>query len=416
MMTPYELLKRRIISEGKFKLSILKLVIDWTVALYIVIPALIAAGYYYSLWLSHPPKGFEILSVPIVLFLLYFFSFNGAIRIFIKSGDRIFLLGNRTWVEKITIYSLSYSAISYLIQSIILFIIFIPLFKYHHFTLLKVLVLLLFVYLAKVFWGLIKQFLAFKFKGFEYSIINFFLMIIGYNIFFFIFQKSLDSLSFLGIAVWVLLGIDAYLVKLRIKIKGTFLEDLVREEELSIKYFSILLSFSGIEIKKEKEKRKKPFLFSRSQNIFKRRNKVLSLVEVAIKATLREKKNLTQYLQISSICFFIVLTVPNNLKVGLWLGFSFMFPMYLGLYFKQIISVPFIKLFTWDSYTIKKAMEKYLFLMSIPGFSLVTLVLNISRLNIISFIMAVIFSTISLFFTSKIVASFYMLKNDKNYN
>lgn len=45
MITPAKLFKKRIVSDWKFQYKVWRMAIDWTVALYIVIPAIILGIY-----------------------------------------------------------------------------------------------------------------------------------------------------------------------------------------------------------------------------------------------------------------------------------------------------------------------------------------------------------------------------------
>ncbi|SMB80422.1 ABC-2 type transport system permease protein [Desulfonispora thiosulfatigenes DSM 11270] len=410
MLTPRKVFFHRVKVEEKFKLSVFKQIVDWVVALYIVIPALAFAIYYYHLWWFSPPVWFDFIPVVLVLSGLFLFTRVGGIRLYLEDADRIFLLPQKLWIGKIIRYGITYSLIVKLGQTLLVFGILSPLFKYYQLEYGKIVILVCFVFLLKVFFGIVGQLVSLRWQGWKLFVLDKLIFILGYSGFLYLAQVMLQKMIVAVISILLFILALFYLIRKRLRLKGTFLEDIVREKEESLKYIDLLLGFNGIEVKKPKRIRKRPFLFARSRSLFKKKTKAIALTEVAIKATLRSPKYVMQYFQIVAICIVVLLTIPQGLQILLWLVFSFLVPSFLTLYFQSVYIAEFIQLFKWDMHTRQKAIQKYLFYLSIPGFGLISLALNVHNFSSMGIILSLVLSIFWISFSSKMVANYFILR------
>lgn len=108
-MTPSKLFVKRLLAELKFRFNIWKIVVDWTVALYIVIPLLFVGGRQYLLLWKNPPAFLNLLPVELLFLLCYLLAWSGSMRVFLREGDQLFLISQERWVKSIIAYGLSYS-------------------------------------------------------------------------------------------------------------------------------------------------------------------------------------------------------------------------------------------------------------------------------------------------------------------
>lgn len=71
MITQAKLFQDRVLSYWSFQWKVFRTAVDWIVAIYFVVPALIAVGYVYSSWWLNPPEWFAMIPFSLVLTGLY---------------------------------------------------------------------------------------------------------------------------------------------------------------------------------------------------------------------------------------------------------------------------------------------------------------------------------------------------------
>ncbi|TEB14697.1 Bacterial ABC transporter protein EcsB [Pelotomaculum sp. FP] len=409
MMSPKKLFFRRLSSELKFQFSVWKTIIDWTVALYIVIPAIALGINQYLLWWQDPPYWLNLLPVGLLFAIFFFFAWSGKIRIFLREGDQLFLLYEKQWLKQIIKYGLIYSfSLNFLLS--MFFVLFLAPFilQHYQFSQIQLISLFFITFLSKVFLGLTKQLLTLRFYGWRQFVVVRGLMVLG-SLLFATFVPNIlnDSIIYMITILILFIAIGMLSIK-RLNYKGSFFVDVAREQSEKLKYVSFLLGFSGVNIKKPRKQRKRPWLFSRSNLIFKKRNAVNGLAELCIKSTLRNGRSLSQYLQFVLICILFIMGIPCNLKWLIWLVFAFVFINFVGLYWKESLASEFIELFYWNHEDKHLALRKFLFIMTLPGFLLISIT---AGFQVFSWLGALLILPVSIglvFYLCRIVA-FYLV-------
>ena len=408
MITPNKLFFKRLISEWKYNFSIWRTVIDWTIALYIVIP-LIAFGIdQYWIWWHITPNWLNIIPFNFFIATNVLFAWSGTIRVFIQEADQIFLLNQNKWVKAIIKRGIAYSIVLNLILSFFFFLILAPFLIVHYkISNITLVVLFLITFMSKIALGLLKQIIELYFYGFKQVLLlrGIFISISSLFITFFhyfILENSLVCYIF----IIFLLIINCILVNKRINIKGSFFDDIEREQNERLKYVNILLGLSGMHIRKPKKQRIRPWLFSKSNLIFKKRTAINGLVELCIKSTLRNKKYVIQYFQFVILC---VLTTLAFSAIGwlIWLGMAFILTNFVSLYWKEVMGSDFVKIFQWKTEDKYYASRKFLFIMTLPGFMLVSFAIGFQSFLWIGAFSILPISVGVVYYMSKIV-SYYI--------
>ena len=372
MISPGMLFTKRLFSELKFKFDMWRIVIDWTVALYIVIPALIVGIRQYLLLWQGPPDFLKVIPPGALYFFCYFFAWSGSTRIFLREGDQLFLLNKEKWIRKIMTYGLGYSYGFNLLLTVFFFGLLAPIiFKHYHFTLEQTIVLVLITYLSKNVLGLIKQLVSIRFIGWHHFVIKRGIMLLAILFFLILAPPGLKNKGYALFIILILLAATVYLSIRRLSLKNSFFADVASEQAEKIKYVGFLLNISGINIKKAKGQRKSPWLFRNSNRIFKKRTPVNSLVELNLKSFLRNKQRLLQFFQFFLICFLVTLTIPGEAKWLVWLALAFIFTNFTGLYWRESLNSEFLQLFSWKPETQRAALEKFLFIIMLPSLLLI---------------------------------------------
>ncbi|GAV22263.1 membrane protein [Carboxydothermus pertinax] len=184
-----------------------------------------------------------------------------------------------------------------------------------------------------------------------------------------------------------------------------------REKNLRFRLASFFLSFSVKDIKKPKNQRLRPWLFPRSNLLFKKRTPQNGLVELGIKAVLRDNQSLKEYFQVLLLCVLIVVTVPVNLKGLVLLALAFIWVNYVGLYWQEITKAPFLQMFAWKREDKALALQKFLFLMSLPGVLLLSLIVGYQTFAWIGTLLVIPISIVLVFYLCKFVTFYLLLKN-----
>lgn len=375
MMTAAKLFLRRLVSEWKYQFEVWTTVVDWVVALYIVIPFLGLFLQQYLSWWRKIPEWLVYTPLNVLLGIIVLFTWSGTIRIFVEDADQLFLLQQKTWIRQIKKYSLGYSIVINLFTTSLVIIVIAPLLLRHYgFSFTECVWLVLFTFVFKTAIGIGKQLTALHFKGLIQRLVMFVLLLITgtYYRLSMVFLLSHRSLFYLS--ALVLLTTLILLLYRRVSIRGTFSEDVSREQDAKLKLANLFLQIHGTQMKKPKISRKRPLLFRNSNLLFRERTPVNGLVELTLKTVLRNSKHVTFYLQLIGGCLLMILAAPPIWKLLLWVAFLIILTFIVWLYWQEAVNSPFVSLFSWLRETKVAAASKAVFLMALPGQMIISLV------------------------------------------
>lgn len=106
-MSPF---KARLKRQWQFHLLLLRSVADWTTYVYICIPAVLFCYFCYRETILKQSYGiFEVIPLPLLVFLLFLCVKVGPIRTFIEAADRLFFIQDNTKMKQLKIVGLLYS-------------------------------------------------------------------------------------------------------------------------------------------------------------------------------------------------------------------------------------------------------------------------------------------------------------------
>ncbi|HEY8875458.1 MAG TPA: ABC transporter permease [Desulfosporosinus sp.] len=368
MMTVTKLFFQRLVSEWKYQYQIWKTAVDWIVALYIVIPFLAIFINFYLSWWRQAPGWLDYIPLNAFFGIILVFAWSGTMRIFLEEADQLFLLQRQAWISRIIKYSLGYSAIYNLVTTSLLISILAPfLWLYYGFSPAEIIVLTVFVFIIKNCLGLARQLLELRFKGWSQRIVmSVMFLVTGVYVrqSVVLLLHSTGQFYLLGLIALITLGI---LLSKRMRVKGTFFEDVSREQSARLRLAKLMLQAAGTYVKKPRFSRKRPLLFRNSKLIFKKRNAVNGLVEMCLKALLRNTGDVGFYLKFVAICLVMIVVFPGDYKWLLWIVFSIMLTNVVGTSWLEVIDSPFVCFFPWLPETKIVAARKAIFLMALPG-------------------------------------------------
>lgn len=326
-MKSRELFYHRVIRNWMFQSKVFRSVADWTVVLYILIPAIIFCTAMYLSWWKEVPQWLDSIPFIILFFVLYLLSWTGNIRTFMVEADKVFLvkkphlisgLKRRAYlysffhqffvmcagVSCLLPFLLHYYLLSW--QEIIVLLV--------YFCSLQACLLFLKYQIRKVVSAFRKSvillclFLVFNwFSQWMYSIVN-----NGYY-----FPVCAISITILILSIILSLKAISKIGSLDIHI------EMEQERKSNITQY-IFMASPQIE-KPVVMRRKKPLLFRNSKRIFKKRTPINALIELFIKIVVRNSSYLYGYFMlINSTTWAIILVPPMWLKITIFIAFCFM--------------------------------------------------------------------------------------------
>ncbi len=358
-MNSSQLLFHRIRENWKYKYKIIKTIIDWTILIYIVVPAAVITIFVYRSWWIAPP--FWIASVPFsLLFAVFFFLlWGGYFKTYIREADIIFLRKNEKLMLGMKRGGIIISYLTEVLSAVFLAVLISPLWIIHYGLSLKELVLFFGIWVSLRWLVMaVNGQLNVHLKGWR-NLIRSIPVVVGAGSIWWLSYKALQSGSLLLVFMIIILnGIASMLLlKKRFTTIHTFEQDLSIDEKDKSKYTEMIfgLSMDIEKLPKPKPVRKSPRLYSKSNRIFKTRSPRNGFLELFIKSTTRDMEYVRGYFQVLGITVAAIIFLPP-----LWLkitiaavGVLFLTVWIGSVWHKLIGSHPFTKKYSGDEGYIK---------------------------------------------------------------
>lgn len=396
MMTPKKLFVRRLWNEMKFQFRAIGMVVDWIIALYLVIPAVIAGvAVYVNWWRDIPPW---IAAVPFwipAVFLFIFLSF-GEIRLYVKEADIVFLR-QTGWLDDVMRSGMVYSFLRDVIWTAAVIGVVLPfLLLRYHFSYAEIAVLSVFSLAVREVLLYAENILSLKFSGLLKKCID----ILVFVVFAVCYVRSVHSFATnpMMLAVFtLLLGAILYvLIRMRKHREGSFFADVEREQEQRMKLASFLMMQKAPREKKSIFSRRRPYVFSRSQKLFKRTTPANGLAAVHLKIFLRSKQMWFFYIQFTVLASAGILLAPLWIKWLIWVAVLPLFAGWFKGYVKSNEKHSFMSLWRWKKEDHRLAARKT-WVRLLPVFTMMTgIVLGVSGY---SWVGAVLMVPVALLYT-----------------
>ncbi len=308
-MSASTLLWKRLLENFRFQVRAWRMGIDWTVLIYMIVPAITFVVYVYRSWWIDPPAWMTHLPFTGFLLLLYVYVWLGSLRMFLEEADQLFLIQKRTFYLSFRTFGMLYSLSKSLSGVAFTLIISLPYLSLQTFSIKEFLFLFLMLSLWKMMFLLVKHslFLLVASRFFQSLVItaSFFISLPIYLIGFTRPSPSVTIIIIIGLCVACTL-----LFRLKVKAVGHFHEEVVKEIDAKYKVVSFFLMQSGtVDVQKSKQRRR-PWIFRRSNQWFKNRNLPNVVFEHFVKAWLRKRQNIFAYVRFFGISIVALLLFP----------------------------------------------------------------------------------------------------------
>jgi ABC-2 type transport system permease protein len=347
-MTSSKLLFKRLSAEWKYQYSVFKSIADWTIILYLAVPAAVISFFIYRSWWTEMPEWIAMVPAAFLFLPGYIASWGGHYRTFIQEADKVFLIKYRKLYFGLKKGAFFYSLLAGACQAAFIAILLLPFLVGHYaFTMAHAVSYFLFFFSCRVFIMWLKQKLRKiegKFLRILSSLGSFVLLSWMVQLVFALWLGG-NLLTFNMSAV-LLLALGIFLYSRILPKTHTFDSEAAFEREERVKYTGLIFQLSyEVEMPSPSTARKKPFLFRHSKRIFKKRTVSAGFLEVFIKVFLRNPSYWANYLKIiSPAVAAIVIIPPIWLKTLIAIGFLIMMFSWLQMVWGKItISHPLTK-------------------------------------------------------------------------
>jgi ABC-2 type transport system permease protein len=413
MLTPAKLFLKRLNAHRKFQWSVLRLVVDWIIALYFIVPVLVILGFNYHSWWVKAPVWITHVPYTLVVIVLYRVATMGTVRLFVEEADQLFLLQHPKWIQRLKQLGMTYSLFFHLVISVGVTALLAPLlYNQYLLSLSQIVLLFLYIFVLRNLSAFLKVFITLRFVGWRYWLCTIGLQLVMSVVFgFTLLSKKAEPLIWSGeIVLFAILSY--FLMKIRLYLKGTFSRDVEHENTQRMKFIALLLKGRVKFDKKRKKRRMKPFFFTHSNLIFKKRIPSNGLIEVYLKSFIRNGVQLRLYIQFLAVgmAFLALPFIPKTIKIILWLVLAIFFCNWLKTYFYEVLDSPFVQMFSWKESDRQISAQKGIFFVMLPGYSLLSLTIGLTSLTFIGTLQLLLFGGVVAYLMTSVVVMFTFRK------
>lgn len=323
-----KLFLRRVADDLRKQYEIVTVVVDWIIMLYIVIPiALILTSIHVQLWVMSLPAwlvSLPFLSTSVLLFVLI--SFSGGLIVRLEAADVLFIRQQTMVAKSLKRYGL---ILSLSIQALLMMVVVLylsPIFiRVYALSIIQIVQLFLILCLLKCIHMLAYNIIVIKVKGWIGKGLAYLLTAIIVGIYALWVYLERGNFNLLVVILFVtVLSLSWYRMNRIYNFEAELAEDQKQKGRLT----SYLLVGA---VDKPRKLRTKPFLFNKSNKLFKLRTSHNRIAEVIIKSFVRDKE-FKAYLQMSSFALISVLVTPPNVGIVIGILILFLFVFFIDGY------------------------------------------------------------------------------------
>jgi len=330
---------RRNKREAKFQLSALGLVIDWTVFMYILVPAIIALGIIdFQLWQA-PPAWTSFIPVRMLGIILFFtFQFT-SVRTYIQRADELFVIQNLKYYQTLIQAGKWYAVLKTSLETAVLILYILPIFKLgYQLSASFVTVIYFYVLIWSLFIKLATRWFLLRGLRWWYRAFAIVAFVVYSTGFYSLFGQYIIFIS----TTLIILAMVLFCLKKENCQLRFFDAEAERERNEKWKWAAMFMRQSG-EIEGIQKVRKYPLLNKNSRPIFSERSPEKVLTEMYWKWHIRKGRQLKLYLYFLFISFNAMTIIPSNVKFIVFLFILFAgYKIQEGIW-KTFITHPFAK-------------------------------------------------------------------------
>jgi|SRR5690625_637729 len=343
-MTGRKLFWHRLYKELTFQLGVIRSVVDWTILVYFVVPAIIVSPFFYrDMWNNIHLYWDAVIPVELLILMLFLVLIRGNFRSFIDEADQLFVLRHthifqslKQWAFFFSIVQLSLGIASFIILLLPIF------YRIYEYSAQNIVLLFIVLVAYRMLQFSIK-------KNIRHHLFKWVLLILCLYVFMLSWQTLSDSLL---IVLSIFVIITTYYVQFTFFIKSNqyFLQELDLERSERVRNIQLIFSFSQEIEKIPRRYLKKPLFFFPSKRMLRpNRNKPENgLLEVLLKNFMRDRVLIMSYLNLITLSCIAIFFMPVWLKWLVFIFFAFAASAWVRSVFDRLLDHPFFKMITYD--------------------------------------------------------------------
>lgn len=316
-MTSFQLLRKRVKDDHHYKLRDIRTAIDWTVWLYIVIPALVISVAYYRSWWLIAPVWLDSVPEQVVMIPLFMIATSWSLRVYMEEADQVYLLQNHRLVNGLKKWGMMYSLLKGLVLTLLGIAAVLPfLLTGWGWGIERVIITGVFVLLVSWNVNVCRYFIELNIQSVWVKWIPIGLM----NVVSIVFLVIVSQVGWKS--TWFVFGGVAFLLLFlivqlnqRLKLSGTFFHDVMLERGYKQSITKLLMRQVGVASGRTVFARKKPFLFKGSKRLRKNGSRETRIVDLYVKWLLRSPGKGQYYLQVTGWGTAAIFMLPLAVKV-----------------------------------------------------------------------------------------------------
>ncbi|NUU75645.1 ABC transporter permease [Paenibacillus xylanilyticus] len=312
--TPLGLYRRRSREHFNEQLKNLKLAVDWTVWVYLLVPGLLyLSGWYLSLWTKSLPTWATELSLPMLTGLIDIVMLSGGVLIFVEEADVLFLKSRPLWMRTLMKQGIIRACIQHLGKMIVITALIAPLLsRVYGMSLTNMVLIALWFGVVASLQAMALHIVKVRYTGWR-RWIQLTSAAIAMGLF------TIHATTWMHGDIWrQLAGIFAAilllvtLAQMRLVMKGTFEGDVREDLRGRLKLTALMLSRS---VSKPKAPQTRTLIFRKRRRLLRNRSISNRTAETAFKAFFRDSSTMKLYLQLGSLSTVAVMLPPFPVNV-----------------------------------------------------------------------------------------------------
>jgi len=372
--TPLGLYRRRRKEHFNEQLKNLKLVVDWTVWVYLLIPGLLYfSGWYVSLWSKPLPSWATGLTLPALTGLIDIIMITGGILIFVEEADVLFLKSRSLWMRTLMKQGIYRACLQHLGKMIAITALTSPLWsRVYDMSFIHIVLIAIWFGAVASFQVIVLHMTKVRYIGWRRWIRMIPLAVAMGMI-------TIGVTSWIHGHIWTMLaGIVAAILlllmvgRMRLEMKGTFEGDVREDLRERLKFTALLLSRS---VNKPKAPRTRTIIFRKQRKLLRHRTISNRTAETAFKAFFRNSSTMKLYLQLGGLSIAAVALPPFPVNVIVCGLLVIMLSVLFHRSWEVFATSEYVQLVSYDSEALNRAGLTMVRMLFVPlgilmGFSL----------------------------------------------
>lgn len=370
MITPNQLFMIRLKRNWKDQIRAWGSVLDWSVWLYLLIPGIIiGVGLYLEVWEQMPDWAAKVpwgVLYPIALFIMLIFA---RIRIFVEEADRLFLLQRPEWFQVLKRLGLLYSIAMKAVMLLLPFALLLP-YLLLSAELAPAQLAMAYAYTLIVGIGMssARQLIKGRFKESLRGLIETGIVIAAGALYLVPMLVRTEDAKPLGMAMIAAAAVMCILVAANLRSKVQFEAEVAAERESRMKTTELLMS-QVIE-SKPFVRFKRPYVFRKSQRLFRGDDAGTLLAELRLKAFVRGTSHVRVWISFISAGSTAVAMVPLPIALVLLAAMPMLGSTWLQAQWKHWLAEEFVAQFPWSEQATKKGASRSRLWLMMPAIAI----------------------------------------------